>query len=289
MLKVFTVILTFNNEKTIPVLLDSLFPFKSRFKVIIADNRSTDKTLQQIKKYNFVKLIKNKKNLGFSAGNNVGIKYAFKKGADVIFLLNPDTVLPKNFLKNFQEGTELLLNSNAVGIIGPKIYDEKGKLWSAGGTIDERRYSAKLTGYGSVDVGQYNANIDLDYVSGTAIFIKKEVFEKIGLLKEDYFLYYEDVDFCFRAKKAGFKLAIDPNITITHNASSSVGKNSSVMQYYMARNHMLFVERFAPLKVRVREIVRLPKTIYKAKHRKYELLGIKDYLLRRFGKNVNWS
>lgn len=284
MSRIFVIILTFNNEKTIEALLNSISPFKSKFKIIAVDNKSSDKTVEILKKFRFVKILANKKNMGFSLGNNVGIKYALKKGADVVFLLNPDTVLPKNFLKNFRESTEVLLEDNLVGIVGPKIYDEEGKLWSVGGMIDERRYSTKLIGYGSVDVGQYNTEINLDYISGTAIFIKKEVFEKIGLLKEDYFLYYEDVDFCFRARKAGFRLAIDPNITLIHKESSSVGKDSKAMQYYMARNHMLFLERFAPLQIKLREFIRLPKTIYQARKRKYELLGIKDYLLRRSGR-----
>lgn len=290
MSKVFVVILAFNNEKTIDDLLDSLSPFKSRFKVIVVDNKSKDKTILKIEKYRFAKLIRNKKNLGFSAGNNIGIKYALSKGADVVFLLNPDTILPVNFINNFDQSTLPLLMSNEAQIVGPKIYNEKGKLWSAGGKIDEKRYSSYLVGYGKEDTGQYNSQLDLDYISATAIFIKKEVFEKIGYFKDDYFLYYEDVDFCQRAKKAGFKLAIDSNITLVHKASSSVGINSEVMQYYMARNHMLFVERFAPLTIKIRELVRLPKTIYQVRNKKYELLGIKDYFLRRSGqKNAYWG
>ncbi|MEX2013156.1 MAG: glycosyltransferase, partial [Candidatus Levyibacteriota bacterium] len=80
MFKIFVVILTFNSEETIKNLLDSIYPFKSRFKVIVVDNKSKDKTLARVKKYRFAKLIENKKNLGFSAGNNVGIKYALEKG-----------------------------------------------------------------------------------------------------------------------------------------------------------------------------------------------------------------
>lgn len=283
MLRVFIVILTFNNERTIEALLTSISPFKTRFNVVVVDNKSRDKTLPKVEKYSFVKLLKNKKNLGFSAGNNMGIEYALKKGADVVFLLNPDTTLPKNFLKNFTESTELLLENSSVGIVGPKIYSEDGKIWSVGGKIDNKRYSAYLIGYGKEDVGQHNFELDLDFISATAVFIKKEVFDRIGLLKEDYFLYYEDVDFCQRALEANFKLVIDPNISLVHNASSSVGKNSKLMQYYMARNHLLFLERFAPLKIKIREFIRLPKTIYQAKDRA-EVLGIRDYFLRRFYK-----
>ena len=289
MLKVSVIILTYNSEKTIEALLNSLSPFKSSFEITVVDNKSGDKTVQKVKKFGFVKLIKNKKNLGFSAGNNVGIKYALKSQTDVVLLLNPDTVVPKTFLKNFEESTLPLLENSSVGIVGPKIYDEKGMLWSVGGKLDEKRYSAYLIGYGKEDLGQFNFDAGMDYISATAIFIKKEVFEKIGKFTNDYFLYYEDVDFCQRALRARFKLIVDPNISIIHNASSSVGKNSPVMQYYMARNHMLFLERFAPLKIKLQEFIRLPKTLYQARGRKYEILGIADYFLRRFGKSAYWG
>lgn len=289
MLKVSVVILTFNNEETIEKVLKSLRFLKSGFKIIVVDNKSTDNTISRIKKFENIKLIENKSNLGFSAGNNVGIKYALDQSADVIFLLNPDTIISKTFLKNFNESTETLLRTHMVGVVGPKICDEDGTIWAVGGKLDKKRYSAYLVGNGKEDSGQYNSNLGLDYISATAAFIKREVFEKIGLFKDDYFLYYEDVDFCQRAFRAGFKLAIDPNISIIHYASSSVGKNSAVMQYYMARNHMLFLERFAPLSIKIRELIRLPKTLYQIRGEKYELLGLRDYFLRRFGKSAYWS
>lgn len=287
MFKIYIIILTFNNEKTIEALLSSLSVFKSGFKIIVVDNKSSDKTISKVKKYPQIILIENKKNIGFSAGNNIGIKYALNKKADIVFLLNPDTVVHKDFLRNFDVSTKKLLESN--DIIGTKVFSEDGKIWSIGGMVDKKRYSSYLLGYGQKDSNKDDFTMKIDYVSATAIFIKKEVFEKIGFLKEDYFLYYEDVDFCQRARKSGFKLAIDKNISIIHKASSSVGKNSPVMQYYMARNHMLFVERFAPLTIKIRELVRLPKTIYQARNKKHELIGIGDYFLRRFGKSAYWS
>ena len=288
MLKIFVIILTYNSEKIIRELLDSLKPLKSAFSILVVDNKSKDKTVSIIKKNKFVKLIANKKNLGFGAGSNIGIKYALSKGADVVFLLNPDTVLKSNFLENFNASTVSLLKDENIGIIGAKIYDVNGKIWSVGGEIEKNRYSGHLIGYEKEDVGQYNNIKEIDYIPGTAMFVKKEVFEKVGFFKEDYFLYYEDVDFCLRIKKAGFELAIDSNIEVIHKASSSVGLNSKIMQYYMARNHLIFVERFAPMRVKLREIVRLPKTLYEARDKESELFGIRDYFLRRFFKNDNW-
>ena len=97
-------------------------------------------------------------------------------------------------------------------------------------------------------------------------------------------MYYEDVDFCFRAKQAGFRVCIDTSAKIIHHASSTVGMNSPLMQYYLARNHFLFVENFASSNIKLREFIRLPKTLFEARKRKYELLGIRDYFFRRFYK-----
>lgn len=287
--KIFIIILTFNNEKTIGDLLESVNPLVGIFKVVVCDNNSKDETISRVKKFKFVKIIKNKENLGYAGGNNVGIKYALKNGADFVFILNPDTLLKNDFLTNFRENTSLLLENNKIGIIGPKIYDNEGKIWSVGGRVDKERYSAYLVGYGKDDMGQYNVDNNIDYVSGTAIIVRKDVFEKIGLLREDYFLYYEDVDFCLRARKAGFGICIDPSITVIHKPSTSVGRDSDIMQYYLARNHLLFVERFAPVGIKIRELTRTPKTLYQARNKKYELLGLRDYFLRRFHKNDSWN
>lgn len=230
-------------------------------------------------------VIENKSNLGYAGGHNVGIRYALGRGAEYVLILNPDIDLHKNCV---EEMLKTFKNNHNIGIVGPKILDQDGKIWALGGKLDKKRYTAGLIGYGQKDSNN-NRIIEPDFVSGTAMLVKKEVFEKIGLFREDYFLYYEDVDFCLRAKKAGFRLAINPKAKITHYASSTVGKNSPFMQYYMARNHLMLVERFGPLSVQIRELLRLPKTLYDARLKKYELLGIRDYFLRRFGKNDNWG
>lgn len=280
MYKIFVVILTFNNEKTIQKLLDSCLPLKSKLEFIVVDNHSSDLTLKKIEKYKWVEIIKNKSNLGFSVGNNIGIKKALQQKADAVFLLNPDTVLKKDFVFNFSKTIKLFLDSNTLGIIGPKIADAKGMIWSMGGVLDKKRYSSILL---------KTKKENLDYISATAMLVKTDVFKKIGFLSDEYFLYYEDVDFCQKAIKAGFELEIDSSISVIHDESHSVGKNSKVMQYYLARNHMLFLFRFAPLSIKIREIIRLPRTIYQARDKRYELLGIIDYFLGRQGKNAYWN
>ncbi len=217
-----------------------------------------------------------------------GINFVLKKIIDqyeYFLIANPDVELKKNTIEQL---LVTIQKNKKVGIVGPKILTENGTIWSIGGILDKKRYSGGLIGYGKKNV-RLDQDYALDFISGTCMLIKKNVFKTIGYFAEDYFLYYEDVDFCFRAKKAGIELVVNLNAEIIHFESSSVGKNSKIMQYYLARNHLLFVQRFASKNIQMRELFRLPKTLFEARDRHAELLGIRDYFLRRFEKHDYWS
>lgn len=226
-----------------------------------------------------------KDNVGYGGGINKILKKQLIH-YDYFFIINPDTLIHKGCIQQLLETCKL---DKAIGIVGPKILDQDGRIWSAGGILDKKRYSGGLIDLGKKDKIYDRPFYDVDYVPGTAMLIKKEVFEKIGFFAEDYFLYYEDNDFNLRAKKAGFRLVANPHAVITHFASTSTGQGSSLQLYYLKRNNMLFVERYAPIWVKLREIIRFPKTLYEVRGKKYELLGIQDYLVRRFGKRDYWS
>jgi len=189
------------------------------------------------KKFKDVIVLKNSQNLGFVEGNNVGIRYALKNGADWVLILNNDTTVAPDLL------TQLIKQGNLInqsGILGPKIYfapgfeyhknrykpSQRGKVfWYAGGIIDWDNVYCSHRGVDEVDKGQYDpptGGEETDFVSGCAMLVKKEVFDKIGLFDPRYFLYLEDVDFCQRAKKAGFKIIYVSQGKVWHyNASSS--------------------------------------------------------------------
>lgn len=257
---------------------------------VIITYKNSEEDLEKIKKNLLESGVKRRdiyfsnnlnENLGYGGGINRILKKE-KKNYSYFFIANPDIIIKKNCIKIL---IKILENNPTIGVVGPKIIAESGKIWSMGGELDKKRYTGGLIDYGKTNKRYINTNIAVDFISGTAMLIRKEVFEKIGLFAQDYFLYYEDVDFCIRAKKAGFQLAINQNAEITHYASTSTGKNSPLMQYYMARNHLLFVERHAPFSIKLYEWFRLPKTLYQARHKKYELLGIRDYFLRKFGES----
>lgn len=276
----FVVVVTYNAQDFIERCIKSLKKAIPLYQVVIVDNDSKDKTVEAVKEYKEVVLIHAGGNLGYSAGNNLGIKYALKKGAKYIFILNPDTEIFNDTIINLQHTAE---QYPQAGIISPLMINQHGKVWSMGGDIDKNRYTAGLR-YNGRDLNEVKEKMyEVNFLSGTALFIKSDVFKKVGFLREDYFLYYEDVDFCIRTQRAGYRLIADSNSKIFHYESSTVGKNSPIMQYYLARNHLYIVERFAPLKVKLRELLRIPKTIYQARRKRYELKGIKDYFLRKLG------
>lgn len=283
--KVFVIIINFNGGEKVVDCLESI----KDWPMIIVDNNSTDKSVELIKELtssrvnplinnkSTIKLIENRTNLGFAGGVNVGIKYALKNGAEYVMLLNQDARVEKGTIENL---VEVMKGDGKIGICGPLIFDNKKKIWSAGGVVDKKRYS----GGHLFRIINEQKPYEVGFISGCAMMIKKKIFEKIGFFDERFFLYYEDVDFCFRAKKAGFKSVFAPLAIVDHHYHKTVDKEK-IKEYFMARNHLLFLEKHAPLRMKIREIVRLPKTIYEHfKNKKtHALLGIKDYFLSSFG------
>ncbi len=203
-----------------------------------------------------------KKNLGFGGGANGGIRKALDSGAQWVVILNQDIDLTKKDVEKFYRK----LQSLPPCIAGPFV-----------GRLDELRWTTILP------------SEKVDYISGSCIAIHRQVFETIGFFYEPYFMYYEDVDFCVPVKNAGFPLIHMSIAGISHNETTSLGRGSFLHQYYLARNHLLFMERNAPVSVKMHEIVRLPKTIWEHVKKKEwgALTGIRDYFLRRFGQYIS--
>jgi len=233
MFKSYAVVLNLNGGRDVLECLESLENEKA--KILVVDNGSTDGSVVEIrKKFSRVKIIENKKNLGFTAGNNIGIRYALKQGAEAILLLNHDTVVEKGFLESLLE--------NPADIVGPVIkFKRKGKIiYDHGGKVDRifgRNYHLEL--------GKIGKTKEIDYVSGCAILIRRPVFKKIGLLDEAYFIFYEDADFCLKARRAGFKIAVEPKSLIFHKLSEGK-KKPWRMHFHLLKSNFIFVNRYVP-------------------------------------------
>jgi len=195
--------------------------------------KSNSKELNPTSVYPLI-FIQTGENLGFAGGNNVGIRYTLKKDEYYyILLLNSDTVIKPNFLNELVEYYD-----NSTGICAPIIfkYYEPNEMWSSGGELNI------FTGvYANIATKVKEKQRETNFITGCCWLIKQKLFKKIGLLDDAYFLYSEDVDFCYRLKRAGYKLKIIPSSSIFHKISKTTGVGSPLMFYYFHRSKLMFI------------------------------------------------
>lgn len=218
-----------------------------RFEIVIVDNASADGSAAVLRAaFPEMTVIENSENLGYAGGNNVGIRYALERGADYVLLLNNDTVVSPTLLQDLVAAAE---SDRGIGIVGPKIYDyhDPTTIWFTGAMIDWWTGASPHIGLGERDHGQYNQRVAVDRLTGCAMMVRRDVFERVGLFDPEYFLYYEDVDFCVRAAKAGYQLYCIQTTKVWHKVSSSTGANekSALHAYYQTRNRLLFLYKNA--------------------------------------------
>lgn len=216
------------------------------YKIVVVDNCSMDNSVAILReRFPEVIIIESKENLGFAGGNNLGIKLALTNNANYVLLLNNDTVVNENFLGNMVEAFEK--NKN-IGIVGGKIlyYDEKEIISHAGGYIDMFRFTTVHYGDGSNKSDKlFNVEKEVGFVSGCLMLIKAEVFENIGLINEEYFMYYEDTDYCIKVLDGGYKIIYNPRAEIYHRISrSGGGADSPFFIKYNTRNRIIFMNKF---------------------------------------------
>ncbi|NOR69695.1 MAG: glycosyltransferase [Methylomarinum sp.] len=241
------VVLNWNGKKDTLECLDSLIKINYKnFGITVADNGSTDGSVDIIRKdFPAINIIENGSNLGFAGGNNKAIELALKSDAKFILLLNNDTVVSPNILSAFVQASEQKPDG---GIFGGKIYHytEKNKIWYAGGYWDKKSLYFSERGAGQIDVGQFDHLVETEWVIGCAMFIRPEVFKKIGLLEHKFFLNNEEIDFCSRARRSGFSCIYVPDAKVWHKISVSFGGEDSPMKiYFCARNRLLWAYRNA--------------------------------------------
>jgi GT2 family glycosyltransferase len=234
--RVYIIILNWNGKEDTLSCLRSVQEVEyPRYRVLVVDNASTDGSTEAIRAaFPGVELLVNRSNLGFAAGNNEGIRHALQCGADYVLLLNNDTQVERAAL------TELVRACAAdpgVGLASPKVYylDRPKVIYYAGAMQGRLPLLPRLTGTGEEDHGQYEQVQEVDYVWGQAMFIKKEVMERIGLLDPGFFMYYEDADYCLQAKRAGYKIVCVPAARVWHQvAKGTEGDYLRRWQYKVA-------------------------------------------------------
>jgi GT2 family glycosyltransferase len=193
-------------------------------RTLVVDNASTDGTVEAIfaRHGDRVTILRNAANLGFAAGNNAGIHRALEDGAAYILLLNNDTLVAPDFLAELLRPMQ---GDPTVGITAPKIFyaEPRNQIWFAGGEISLWRGTARHIGIRETDRGQHDRPREIDYATGCALFARREVFERVGDLDPTYRAYFEDADFCLRARAAGFRIRYVPTAKVWHRISASTG------------------------------------------------------------------
>lgn len=253
--KVSIIILNWNGKDDTVECLESLKKITyPNYNVVVVDNNSKGDDVKVLREMfgEFIQIIENNKNYEFAEGNNIGIRYALTKGTDYILLLNNDTIVDPEFLS---EMVKIAEDDSEIGIVGPKIYfyDKPDHIWFAGGNINMWRCKTWHADQGEIDNEQYDSLQEVDYITGCALLVKREVIETIGLLDPDYLSYYEDTDWCVRAKQRGYKIVYVPKAKLWHKGGSSTGGgNTSYDSLFRSkrkgRNVILFMRKNAKLK-----------------------------------------
>lgn len=236
--------INYNGLKDTCELIESL-PKDDAIEVIVVDNNSKQDEASEIeKRYPQVTVIRSDKNLGFAGGNNLGIRAAHGK---YFYFLNNDTILNnQSFLTSFQPLIDRLETSEKVGMVCPKIRFAWGDhpIQYAGYTpLSPITLRNQTIGEGEDDYGQYNIPYTTPYAHGAAMMLKREVIEKVGLMPECYFLYYEELDWSEMIRRANYEIWYEPACTIYHKESQSTGKASSLKTFYITCNRLLFAQR----------------------------------------------
>jgi GT2 family glycosyltransferase len=246
MKKVSIILVNYNNyQDTIGCVYSLMNIYYKNIEIIIVDNFSNNESVSILKRefenIKSIHLILSDRNLGFSGGNNLGIKYALEKSTDYILMLNNDTIVEKNFLDKVIEYYE---NNNEIGIITGKIkyFNNPSIIWYAGGNFSAITGMPQLVGANCKDDGKFGKIREITFACGCFMLMSAEVFNKVGLMPEEYFLYFEDTAYSLKVLSYGYKLVFFPESVIYHKVSASTGKYSKIMQYYFTRNGYYFIK-----------------------------------------------
>lgn len=303
--KIALIILNWKQPQLTIDTVESIFKTKNRgfsYHIFIVDNGSPD---DSIAKFN-AKYGKNKKvtildtgsNLGYAGGNNFGLKVAIKQKFDYLLVANNDILVAPDFLQKLFDASKKFPNS----ILTPKIYfapgfeyhknryskDEIGKvIWAVGSRMDWKNIYGTNIAIDEVDHGQYdNVDLDIDFISGCCFLVSTKILKEIGLFDERYYLYMEDADLTTRAKKAGYELRLVPESVIWHCNSGSSNPGSSLQDYFISRNRMLFGFSYASLRTKFALFRESIKFLFTGSE--WRKTAIKDFYLGHFGKG-SWK
>lgn len=233
-------------EECLSSLFKSDYP---AFEAVIIDNGSDERDLKEAagRLSPRIKILREEKNTGFAGAVNRGIEFS-KDSSDLFWIVNSDAIVERVSMSSL---VEAFREDVSIAIAGSKVYFyyDKDILSGCGGFIDWRNLSCHHRGCGEKDLGQYDLTEDVDYVPGVSLMVKKEAIEGIGYFDEKFFMYFEDVEICIRAKKKGYRIVYVPSSIVFHKERSFEKKSghSKLFSYYIARNSLYFFKAYGKL------------------------------------------
>lgn len=267
----------------------------ARMHIIVLDNDSSDGSVDAIREaFPNVEIIALRENRGYAGNNNVGIAAAVERGADWVFVLNEDTVIGPDCVQTLVAVGE---GDPSIGIVGPLVYhhDEPDVIQSAGGGLSAR-WEGFHHGQNERDAAQFRAPHDVDWISGCGILVRRAVIERIGGIDERFFIYWEETEWCVRAREAGWRIVHVPAASMWHKGVQRMYRPAPSVTYYATRNRFLLLSiHDAPLRARVTAWMRVLRTLVswsvrpkwrrsQRAHRYAMWRGAMDYLGQRWGK-----
>jgi GT2 family glycosyltransferase len=294
---VVSVILNTNHrEDTLECLASLAATTYANHRAIVLDNASTDGSVEAIEaRFPDVRVVPLERNLGYAGNNNVGIAEALVEGADWVFVLNEDTVLAPDCIAALVAAAG---RDPRIGIVGPMVYhhDEPGVIQSAGGRLSPA-WQSYHEGQNVADEGQYREPRRVDWISGCAILVRREVIEEVGAIDARYFYYWEETEWCLRATRAGWGVAHVPAARLWHKGVRRDYRPAPTVTYYATRNRLLTLAKHrAPARVWLATGIQMARTLTSwtvrprwremRAHRHAMVRGAADFLRRRWGGPV---
>ncbi len=262
--RVAAVVLNWNGGDENLVCLESLFAEGDALeRVIFVDNGSCDGSWERaLAAFPQIELLRNARNTGYGAGNNLGIAAALAHGVDFVLLVNNDVVVPKGTVARLVRELE---SDPKIGIVGPRVLyrENPSRVWAAGGMVTWRQNLTTLLGFDEADAPKWRATRDVDYVIGCTMLVRRTVFDAIAGFDAEFFAYSEDADFCLRARAAGFGSRVVGEVATLHSVSSATGGGYNPRRkYMMGVNSIWFLRRhggaLAALRFALFDVATLP-------------------------------
>lgn len=242
--KVAVLILNWNRAEMTIACIESLLHLNyDNYDIIVIDNGSTDGSEEIIRhKFPNISILQTGSNLGYSEGNNRGIKKALEENADYILILNNDTKLDRDCLSHLVEMCE---KNESIGVAGAIAcdYDDPAKILQVSCSFDWQTLKPKILNLEEANQFDRGNYFDAAYIQGDCMFVRKQVFKKIGYFNTRFFFGYEDVDFCFRAAAAGYRCVVSKCAKFYALINGTIGRGNPLFAYYMTRNRLLFLSR----------------------------------------------